>query len=506
MATRMRLLLVAAALSPTRSALDTGSALANFSLFDAVMLDGVRGECSDAPAGAAPAAGRPRCGAAMCASLFLQELPRSMPSPRLDFLGGVRCEAFAAKARAADAPLCSCAAPPIDTLARFRRAADGLALVTWGDSTARNYGEVLQMLEALGDLAGPKAAAYYAERVVKATRAATRAEPVDYQSIWCGGKKACAAELAAVRGLRAQGDAPAAAAAAPWKGLSHIWDKHTYLRLVDAKPDLFNHDAHPSNPRRRRSLAPGTTRAWLINAGLHSLGSFDAGPLEWLAERGEYRGRHMNPRLAFYRSDIANATHALLRQALAAPPRGGGAYARLVLVWKATVFVCPRGLYGDWAAAAKALASAPRTPRSAASASCVGASEADWTRGPAPAWGALGLREACTHATVDAHGAEFLNRIAAETIREINACYLLAHDDAAARARWDGARDAVPCPDDLRGVAIRRPEWRLPGVYVLSVDQIGATLCGHVDGDGVHAEQVYLPMTRALLAALGPAS
>ena len=109
-------------------------------------------------------------------------------------------------------------------------------------------------------------------------------------------------------------------------------------------------------------------------------------------------------------------------------------------------------------------------------------------------WREIYLREACTHAAVDAHGAEFLNRVAAETIREINACYLLAHDDA------------VPCPDDLRGVAIRRPEWRLPGVYVLSVDQIGATLCGHVDGDGVHAEQVYLPMTRALLAALGPAS
>ena len=47
---------------------------------------------------------------------------------------------------------------------------------------------------------------------------------------------------------------------------------------------------------------------------------------------------------------------------------------------------------------------------------------------------------------------------------------------------------------------------RLPGVYFLSLDQIGATICGHVKGDGVHSEQVYLPMTRALIAVLGPAA
>ena len=41
-----------------------------------------------------------------------------------------------------------------------------------------------------------------------------------------------------------------------------------------------------------------------------------------------------------------------------------------------------------------------------------------------PAWGALGLRAACAHGTMDEHGVDWLNGIAASTARALSACYV----------------------------------------------------------------------------------
>ena len=246
-------------------------------------------------------------------------------------------------------------------------------------------------------------------------------------------------------------------------------------------------------------MEKGTWRVWLLNYGLHLLGSYPNKAVALGEDGASAPGvRSLNPRLAHYRADMANSTHALLRRALAAT---GDAYERTVLVWRNVNFVCASGLYGDWDAAAKVLAASPRSPSAAGEELCARMAAAEWTRGPRPAFGEVGLREACRHATFDAHGSEFLNDMAAETIRQLNECYLDETPEDQSRARLDVSQ-RVPCPDDLRGIYARRPEWRLPGVHVLSGNHIGAALCGRVGGDGVHSPQLYLPMTRALLGAL----
>ena len=92
-------------------------------------------------------------------------------------------------------------------------------------------------------------------------------------------------------------------------------------------------------------------------------------------------------------------------------------------------------------------------------------------------------------------GGEWLNDLAAQTVRLLNRCYL---DGAAGRPLPAG----FPCPDDLRGVA-RRRRWRLPGVYFVSYNALGFELCGRTSShDAIHADQTYLPLLRALLAGL----
>ena len=66
-------------------------------------------------------------------------------------------------------------------------------------------------------------------------------------------------------------------------------------------------------------------------------------------------------------------------------------------------------------------------------------------------------------------GSEWLNDLAAQVVRLLNRCYLSADD----RALPPG----FPCPDDLRGLALRRP-WRLPGVYFSSYNALSQQTCG----------------------------
>ena len=120
-------------------------------------------------------AGTPACSAPLCFALMLSALPQAWAARPGDgdLFGAVRCTAFdaertvghkhaarkakrasaanASTAAADDGALCACAAPPVDTLAALRAAADGASWVLWGDSTTRNF--VTHFVDATMDLA-----------------------------------------------------------------------------------------------------------------------------------------------------------------------------------------------------------------------------------------------------------------------------------------------------------------------------------------------------------------
>ena len=117
-----------------------------------------------------------------------------------------------------------------------------------------------------------------------------------------------------------------------------------------------------------------------------------------------------------------------------------------------------------------------------------------WFRHRPPPWGGVSLREACAHATMGPLASEYTNELAAEAIGLLNRCYLT--DDAP-------LPPGFPCPADVRGLARRKPAWRLPGVYFMAYNELTRRTCGHVESDGIHVGQVVLPMLRSLLAAVG---
>jgi len=196
--------------------------------------------------------------------------------------------------------------------------------------------------------------------------------------------------------------------------------------------------------------------------------------------------------LSWLRSRIADAFHFKVRGALAA---GAAELERTVLAWRATGFICKRGLYGAWLAAEEGTASSLSTPRAKVSGVCEAYLARAWAAFPDPPWGSVSVEEYCAHGNQGPRGGEFTNDLAAETVRHLNACYFAAN-------RTAPLPPGFPCPDDLRGVANRR-EWRLPGVYFLAYNELTLTTCEHVDhSDGIHVRQVVLPMLRSFLAAV----
>ena len=270
-----------------------------------------------------------------------------------------------------------------------------------------------------------------------------------------------------------------------------IVDKQTYLRLRDAAPGTWNHEADAYNSKRRVRVPAGTRRVWMLSGGLHLLGVYPArGIVSTTSNRGM---RRMDPSLKSYRHQIAEAFHDLARRAVR-----DGVLEDTVLLWRATNFICIRGQYGAWRAAAEGRAAELRTPRGQGAALCAAEEREAWRREAAPAWGGIGLAEACDRATMSPDGGEYLNELAAETLRLLNRCYLdpeRGGDDLGAL----GA--GFPCPSDLRGLATRT-SWRLPGVFFVGGNHLGRALCGRTSGDGVHSPQIFVPLTRMLLAAI----
>ena len=94
---------------------------------------------------------------------------------------------------------------------------------------------------------------------------------------------------------------------------------------------------------------------------------------------------------------------------------------------------------------------------------------------------------------MDAYGTRWLNGVASRVVTRLNACYLAGE-----------SKDGFPCPSDVRGLAARFPNWRLPGVRILRGDAISEAFCGAVDGDGIHAPQSWVLLARCLHALAAP--
>ena len=119
--------------------------------------------------------------------------------------------------------------------------------------------------------------------------------------------------------------------------------------------------------------------------------------------------------------------------------------------------LCRRGVAGTrarhtgaWREAANSVATALLTPRSPGQGMCEAVNKYAWDTSPEPPWGAIRLGDACAWGVLSPKGSEWINGLAAETVRLLNRCYLTENGDG------HPFPTGFPCPDDVRGVALRR--------------------------------------------------
>lgn len=469
--------------------------LCDGTLLDDVELRGLVVRCGEEASGPPLAPCRP----AMCAAAFFSEWPTV--AFRGDVFAPVRCDACRGDGNATGTPgaevlpaFCSCVAPAIGTAAELHDAGlDGALRVTlWGDSTARNAVVPLTYLAFLAASAASNASfdagALYEGGVVRPSRAALAAYEAAARRGGAAEKEAPLqdffgrANTSVFKHRRGTRKDPAYAS----REAVVRWDSPTYRGLKEGIARLDRDIANARDRPPDRSARRFRTHLHLVNAGAHMLHRFRAEghpptkPPVIMAQFSQFRS---------FRADLADAFHAKVRYALAAGELGG-----TVLAWRATGFVCRGGLYGEWLANADAAAGALTSHRSPASGVCEAFERAAWAAAGAPPWGDVSLAAACARGNMGPRGGEYTNELADGAVRHLNRCYF--DDDVAALP------PGFPCPDDLRGVA-NRTAWRLPGVYFLAYNTLSQSTCGQIrHSDGIHVNQVVLPMLRSFLAAV----
>ena len=495
--------------------------LCDGTLLDDVELRGLVVRCGEEASGPPLAPCRP----ATCAAAFFSEWPAV--AFRGDVFAPVRCDACRGDGNATGTPraevlpaFCSCVAPAIGTAAELHDAGlDGALRVTlWGDSTARNAVVPLTHLAFLAASAASNASfdagALYEGGVVRPSRAALAAyeaaarrggaaekeaplqdffgraagDPNDRNTsyMYFGGHDQSHPHFYAHPDAREAYDARGKDAAYASREAVVRWDSPTYKGLEEGTARLDRDIANARDRPPDRSARRFRTHLHLVNAGAHLLHRFRA--------EGYPPTRPPDPRAQFsqfrsFRADLADAFHAKVRYALAAGELGG-----TVLAWRATGYVCRGGLYGEWLSNANAAAGALTSHRSPASGVCEAFERAAWAAAGAPPWGDVSLAAACARGNMGPRGGEYTNELADGAVRHLNRCYF--DDDVAALP------PGFPCPDDLRGVA-NRTTWRLPGVYFLAYNTLSQSTCGQIrHSDGIHVDQVVLPMLRSFLAAV----
>jgi len=426
----------------------------------------------------------PACSPPMCAAMFFQEWPRvAFHSP--DLFGRIRCDGLDGNATQPHPdtpipPFCTCFAGPVDTPVALHDAglnAD-IHITMWGDSTTR---EAQSTIAELSKLAAMGHAAATGD-VVELTRGAIdhhlAIDPANETAIPLSGvffRFHHMPHPEAKRGWAMINRHPLQA------GATYYYHRASYRGL---RAGIDEGGRAPNQVRRERAARAHVV---LLNDGVHHLATNRPG-----GRRAA--GHHVRPlgtKLISYRADIAEAFHTQVRRALTSDSLKG-----LVLTWRATVHICQRRMYGAWREAANSVATALLTPRSPGQGMCEAVNKYAWDTSPEPPWGAIRLGDACAWGVLSPKGSEWINGLAAETVRLLNRCYLTENGDG------HPFPTGFPCPDDVRGVALRR-KWRLPGIYWVSYHAITKELCGRVDcRDGIHMYQSYLPMFRAIVAAV----